>query len=32
VDEFRVCKVSDFGMSREIKVDETYDTQVCSSL
>lgn len=27
VDEYRVCKVSDFGMSREIKVDETYDTQ-----
>ena len=28
VDEHRTCKVSDFGMSREIKVDETYDTQV----
>ncbi|XP_057304891.1 ephrin type-B receptor 1-B-like [Hydractinia symbiolongicarpus] len=27
VNEQKVCKVSDFGMSREIKVDETYDTQ-----
>ena len=28
VDEKQICKVSDFGMSRELKVDETYDTQV----
>jgi len=27
VDDRQICKVSDFGMSREIKVDETYDTQ-----
>ena len=29
VDEFNVCKVSDFGMSRAIDLDDTYDTQVC---
>ena len=28
VDDKQICKVSDFGMSRELKVDETYDTQV----
>ena len=28
VDEKGICKISDFGMSRELKVDDTYDTQV----
>ena len=28
VDDKQICKVSDFGMSRELEVDETYDTQV----
>ena len=28
VDGKGICKISDFGMSRELKVDDTYDTQV----
>lgn len=27
VDENRICKIADFGMSRELKVDNTYDTR-----
>ena len=28
VDEKEICKISDFGMSRELKVDDTYHSQV----
>lgn len=27
VDEHNICKITDFGMSREIKLDDTYETQ-----
>ena len=28
VDEKGICKISDFGISCELKVDDTYNTQV----
>lgn len=32
IDAQENCKISDFGMSRELKTDETYSTRVRGSL